>query len=130
MFSEVPFTADFYSTLLVTSRQYVWIFSAQSTVVTQLFIIVPWLFFILPPLFVPNTALVERLYSAFIDLLEECDTLLSQTLFAESLDARMPVGDVVLVVVAVAMLLPVCLGLYVCTYVVCRLGTVRARRQV
>jgi hypothetical protein len=23
MFSEVPFTADFYSTLLVTSRQYV-----------------------------------------------------------------------------------------------------------
>lgn len=65
-----------------------------------------------------------------MDLLEECDVLLSRTLFAESLDAQTSVGDVILVVVVAAVLLPVGFGLCVCTYAASRLGTVRARRRV
>lgn len=120
IFFESVFTVDFYSTVLASSPQTFRVFSAQSSVLTQLFIVAPWLFFILPATFDIDDIL-RRLGRGVTDAWLECELLLNQTVFSDRRPAVPTAGDVALVVVVASILLPIFFGVAVCVYIVYQL---------
>lgn len=122
IFFESVFTVDFYSTVLASSPQTFRVFSAQSSALTQLFIVTPWLFFILPATFDIGDIL-RRLGRGVTDAWLECELLLNRTIFSDCHPAVSTAGDMVLVVVVASILLPIFFGVAICVYIVYQLRT-------
>lgn len=103
--------------MFTSAQQYFCISSTQPSSVTQLFIIIPWLFFISPSLFdVGGTG--ARLVAGFRYVVVEFDSLLNRTLFTRSTRKRASFGEIVSACLIASLLLPASLGLAVCVYIV------------